>query len=187
MRFQKRIDSATAAELTAGYEKVTRNHRDYISERYVFGHQLLDLCGGMGEPKFRSFIELSAVKMQWQDAQDLIADALNPEIEKKVDWSVATAFVDELVDEFEQNTNPADDCLSLNSVHDRLREKLVHVGLQQIALGRRLVDFREQMGEQSFKAALAAACPNIPWEHAEHFMNAALDSEFVRKYDSGSE
>jgi len=72
----------------------------------------------------------------------------------------------------------------LKSEYSEVRRLSAQVGLRQFHLGERLVDLREQMGEATLKAALAVACPNFHWEDAEHYMNAALDSEFARRLEA---
>ncbi|MGI9089192.1 MAG: hypothetical protein ACR2HH_15875 [Chthoniobacterales bacterium] len=72
----------------------------------------------------------------------------------------------------------------LMSEYSEVRRLHVEVGLQQFNLGERLVNLREQMGEASLKAALASTCPFFHWEDAEHYMNAALDSEFAHRLEA---
>jgi hypothetical protein len=50
-------------------------------------------------------------------------------------------------------------------------------------LGALLVDFREQMGEETLKAQITDRTA-IPWDDAEEAMNFVLDSEYGRRIQS---
>jgi hypothetical protein len=66
--------------------------------------------------------------------------------------------------------------LTLASIDDRLEHRLANYTKNLIALGRRMVDLRDGMGEQNFKDALATACPKVPWEDAFIYMRTALEA-----------
>jgi len=72
----------------------------------------------------------------------------------------------------------------LKSEYAELRRLYGEVALRQFRLGYCLVDLREQMGEASLKSALALTCPHFHWEDAEQAMDAALDSELVRRLEA---
>jgi hypothetical protein len=69
--------------------------------------------------------------------------------------------------------------MALASIDDRLEHRMASYMKKMIALGRRMADMREEMGEQNFKDALARACPEVPWKYAEFYMRGYAESRGV--------
>jgi hypothetical protein len=66
--------------------------------------------------------------------------------------------------------------LALASIDDRLERRLANYTKNLIALGRRMADMRDEMGEQNFKDALKRDCPEVPWKYVEIYMRSWAES-----------
>lgn len=175
MSLKVEIDPATAAELSEQYKRITVEHRSLLSSQYAVGILLTQIHNRLGEARFRIWTE--ALKLNREDVDDLLTIAADPDVVPKVAWNQAGVVSEAFAT---ADTSALNDLLA-NKFKD-FCEQMLHVGIQRIQVGRLMADLREQMGEQTFKQALAKACQEIPYEHAEEFMNAGLDSEFTRRY-----
>jgi hypothetical protein len=184
--FKTEIDPVAAAGFLLVFEKFRKQLSVFLFRRYAVGNAFSLLCDKWGEQKLRAAIEAKvrglcqaagdfthldeAIEGEWRYVKSLSRDYLDPEISKTLtgcgNVTVAVVFGDLRGDEE----------YSVDLVKF-LYDDYEKINAQLIALGRRLVDLREQMGERTFREAFRKRFPNIPFQIAVHFMDWALVEE----------
>jgi hypothetical protein len=194
--FKTEIDPVTAAELMAGFGKCRDKLCVLLRRRYFAGQIFFGLCGRIGERKLRAAIESEVRELheaagdfahfevsntnEWRAVESVISDHFNPELEEVLSGcpSVCADAGKLLFPELqaradqEQLAGP-NICDLINILNDDVKK----INAELIAVGRHLVDLREQMGERTLREAFRKRFPNSRFQVAQDFMDWALVEE----------